>query len=67
MSTGWIIAIIVIVLAIILSNIMLLKQTANMKMPSLKELEPSEGSKGEIAKNGETEKTEEEPRKEDLN
>ena len=38
MSTGWIIAIIVIALAIILSNIMLLKQTANQKMPSLKDL-----------------------------
>ncbi|MCY7296359.1 DUF2897 family protein [Alteromonas sp. a30] len=40
MSTGWIIAIIVVALAIILSNIMLLKQTANQKMPSLKDLTP---------------------------
>lgn len=55
MSTGWIIAIIVIVLAIILSNIMLLKQTANMKIPSLKDLEARDEDKDE----GE-EKTEEE-------
>ncbi len=39
MSLGWIIAIIIVALAIILSNIMLLKQTAHQKMPSLKDLE----------------------------
>lgn len=41
MSIGWVITIIVVALAIILSNIMLLKQTANQKMPSLKDLEKS--------------------------
>lgn len=33
MSTGWVIFIIVLVLGIIISNILLLKQSANMKMP----------------------------------
>ena len=33
MSTGWVIFIVVIVLGIILSNIFLLKQSANMKLP----------------------------------
>jgi len=39
MSTGWVIGIIVLAISIILSNIMLLKKTANHKMPSLKDLE----------------------------
>ena len=39
MSTGWVIGIIVLAISIILSNIMLLKKTANQKMPSLKDLE----------------------------
>ena len=33
MSIGWIIFIILLVLGIIVSNILLLKQTANMKIP----------------------------------
>lgn len=33
MSTGWVIFIVVIVLGVILSNILLLKQSANMKLP----------------------------------
>lgn len=33
MSIGWIIFIVVIVLGIIISNILLLKQSANMKLP----------------------------------
>lgn len=33
MSMGWVIFIIVLVLAIIVSNIILLKQSANMKIP----------------------------------
>lgn len=39
MSTGWVIGIIVLAISLILSNIMLLKKTANQKMPSLKDLE----------------------------
>lgn len=39
MSTGWVIVIIVLAISIVLSNIMLLKKTANNKMPSLKDLE----------------------------
>ena len=39
MSMGWVIGIIVLAIGIILSNIMLLKKTANHKMPSLKDLE----------------------------
>ena len=66
MSTGWIIVIIVVVLAIILSNIMLLKQTANMKMPSLKELEPSnetdqDGKEQSESLSTESKKSEEKP------
>ncbi len=45
MSTGWIITIIVIALAAILGNIMLLKKTAHVKMPSLKDLEPPQDPK----------------------
>jgi hypothetical protein len=33
MSIGWVIFIVVIVLGIIVSNILLLKQSANMKLP----------------------------------
>ncbi|MDA7745931.1 DUF2897 family protein [Psychromonas sp.] len=33
MSTGWVIFIIVLVLGFIISNILLLKQSANMKIP----------------------------------
>jgi len=33
MSIGWVIFIVVIVLGIIISNILLLKQSANMKLP----------------------------------
>jgi len=33
MSTGWLIFIIVLVLGIIISNILLLKQSANLKVP----------------------------------
>ncbi|UAA37265.1 DUF2897 family protein [Paraneptunicella aestuarii] len=50
MSTGWIIAIIVIALGIIVSNIMLVKKTAKMKMPSLKDLE-QEKQKNEGSQN----------------
>ena len=33
MSIGWVIFIIILVLGIIVSNLLLLKQTANMKIP----------------------------------
>ena len=33
MSTGWVIFIIVLILGVIVSNILLLKQSANMKIP----------------------------------
>lgn len=52
MSTGWIIAIIVLALGIIVSNIMLVKKTAKMKMPSLKDLE-QEKKENENAKDKE--------------
>lgn len=57
MSTGWIITIIVIALAVILSNIMLLKKTAHMKMPSLKDLEPPQDSKDNSKNGSEDQKT----------
>ena len=44
MSTGWVIGIIVLAISLILSNIMLLKKTANQKMPSLKDLEKKANS-----------------------
>lgn len=56
MSTGWVIVIIVVSLAIILSNIMLLKKTANQKMPSLKDLEQKSANQQTEA-NVNTEKT----------
>lgn len=37
MSSWWVAVIIIIVLGIIVSNIMLVKHTANMKMPKIKD------------------------------
>ncbi|WP_409439455.1 DUF2897 family protein [Psychromonas sp. GE-S-Ul-11] len=52
MSIGWVIFIIVIVLGIILSNILLLKQSAKMKVPdhvlkAIKEREAREAAEAE--------------------
>lgn len=40
--SGFFIIILVVVIGIIFGNIMLLKHSANMKLPSLKDLEPTE-------------------------
>ncbi|MDN2662155.1 DUF2897 family protein [Psychromonas sp. 14N.309.X.WAT.B.A12] len=49
MSIGWVIFIIVIVLGIILSNILLLKQSAKMKVPDhvLKAIKEREAAEAE--------------------
>ena len=39
MSIWWVIGIIVLVLGLIISNLLLLKQTANMKLPKINDAE----------------------------